>query len=314
MPNFDDYYYFYLVVKYSGFSAASEVTNISKSKLSRRVIALESHYNIKLIHRSTRQFKITALGQQFYEQCRKIIQQAEHADSILLNQKNQLEGSVKISCPPLMMTFQLRHLINAFLKQYPKVKIEFEISSDRVDVIQDNVDLAIRTNFTHNENSHLIIRDVIQTTHCLVAHPDLLQGKTLDTLQEVNDFPTIALGTQHYQNQWKMTHIHSQENKLLSIQPRIKSSDLLGVYYAAKDGLGIADLPYLTVEADIKAGNLMHLFPEWYSNIGTVQMVYASRKEQRLLMAKLIDHLVDGLEKMATIHPGFIHKFPTYMT
>jgi len=94
---------------------------------------------------------------------------------------------------------------------------------------------------------------------------------------------------------------------VIPLQPRIKSSDLLGVYYAAIDGLGIADLPYLIVEADLQAGKLIHLFPEWYSNIGTVQMVYASRKEQRLVMAKLIDHLVEGLEAMAQTSSGFIH-------
>lgn len=307
MPNFDDYYYFYLVVKYAGFSAASEASNISKSKLSRRVIALENHYKIKLIHRSTRQFKITALGQQFYEQCCRIIQQAEHADNILLNQKHQLEGLIKISCPPLMLTFQLRHLFNQFLTLYPHVEIEFEISSERIDIIQDNIDLAIRTNFHSTEDSNLIVRDVIQTTHCLVASPTLLQEQSPQALTDLHQFPSIALGTQANHYQWQLTHTHSQENIVIPIQPRIKSSDLLGVYYAAKDGLGIADLPHLIVEADLQAGKLVHLFPEWYSNIGTVQLVYASRKEQRLVMAKLIDHLVEGLETMAKTSPGFVH-------
>jgi len=40
MHSFDDYYYFYLVVKHGGFSAASEAENITKSKLSRRILEL----------------------------------------------------------------------------------------------------------------------------------------------------------------------------------------------------------------------------------------------------------------------------------
>lgn len=307
MPNFDDYYYFYLVVKYAGFSAASEASHISKSKLSRRIIALENHYKVKLIHRSTRQFKITALGQQFYEQCCRIIQQAEQADHILLNQKHQVEGLIKISCPPLMLTFQLRHLFTQFLTLYPQVEIEFEISSERINIIQDNIDLAIRTNFNSTEDSNLIIRDVIRTTHCLVASPTLIQDQKPLALTDLHQFPSIALGTQASHYQWQLTHRDNQENVVLPIQPRIKSSDLMGVYYAAMDGLGIADLPYLIVEADLQTGKLIHLCPEWYSNIGTVQLVYASRKEQRLLMSKLIDHLVEGLEAMAQTNSGFIH-------
>jgi DNA-binding transcriptional LysR family regulator len=48
--------------------------------------------------------------------------------------------------------------------------------------------------------------------------------------------------------------------------------------------LGIADLPYLTVEEDIKQGKLIHILPEWESNEGMVQLVYASRKGQRLVV------------------------------
>ena len=66
MHSFDDYYYFFLVVKYAGFSAASEASNITKSKLSRRILDLESQFNVSLIQRSTRHFKVTPLGQEFY--------------------------------------------------------------------------------------------------------------------------------------------------------------------------------------------------------------------------------------------------------
>ena len=65
MHSFDDYYYFYLVVKDGGFSAASEAENITKSKLSRRILELEDKFNVNLIQRTTRHFKVTALGKSF---------------------------------------------------------------------------------------------------------------------------------------------------------------------------------------------------------------------------------------------------------
>ncbi len=58
-----------------------------------------------------------------------------------------------------------------------------------------------------------------------------------------------------------MHHTGQQEQIEIALQPRIKSNDLAGAYYAVLDGLGIADLPYLTVQADIEAGRLIHLFP-----------------------------------------------------
>ncbi|NNH34372.1 LysR family transcriptional regulator [Acinetobacter sp. NIPH 2377] len=305
MHSFDDYYYFFLVVKHGGFSAASEASNITKSKLSRRILDLESHFNVSLIQRSTRHFKVTALGQEFYEECCKVIAQVECANNVLLKQKSEPQGLIKISCPSVMMRFQIRTLLNQFLKDYPKVQIELELTSRRVDLIHDDIDLAIRTNFQANEDSSLIVRDVIKTMHCLVASPELLQGRKIQHFSELHEFPSVVLGIQKSQYYWHLKNREHDEVINIPLQPRIKSNDLAGVYYAIRDGLGIADLPYITVEEDIKQGQLIHVLPEWCSNLGTVQLVYASRKGQRLVMEKLIDYLVEGLRGLAKDHLGY---------
>ncbi|MEZ2902554.1 LysR substrate-binding domain-containing protein [Acinetobacter terrestris] len=305
MHSFDDYYYFFLVVKHSGFSAASEASNITKSKLSRRILDLESQFNVSLIQRSTRHFKVTALGQEFYEECCKVIAQVECANNVLLKQKSEPQGLIKISCPSVMMRFQIRTLLNQFLKDYPKVQIELELTSRRVDLIHDDIDLAIRTNFQANEDSSLIVRDVIKTMHCLVASPELLQGRKIQHFSELHEFPSVVLGIQKSQYYWHLKNREHDEVIDIPLQPRIKSNDLAGVYYAVRDGLGIADLPYITVEEDIKQGQLIHILPEWCSNLGTVQLVYASRKGQRLVMEKLIDYLVEGLRDLAKDHLGY---------
>lgn len=307
MHSFDDYYYFYLVVKHGGFSAASEASNITKSKLSRRILDLEAQYNVTLIQRSTRHFKVTPLGQELYEECIKLIQQVDCANNVLLKQKSEPQGLVKISCPSVMMRYQIRSLLNSFLLQYPLVQVEMELTSRRVDVLHDDIDLAIRTNFQANEDSSIVVRDIVKTTHCLVASPALLQGRTLQFTTEISEFPSIVLGTQKNHYQWTLHHQQHDEELVIPLEPRVKSNDLAGVYYSVLDGLGIADLPYLTVEKDIAEGRLVHILPEWCSNVGTVQLVYASRKGQRLVMEKLIQHLVDGLRGQATQSQGYLN-------
>lgn len=120
MHSFDDYYYFYLVVKHGGFSAASDASNITKSKLSRRILDLEAKYNVTLIQRSTRHFKVTPLGQELFEECRQIIQQVESAHNVLLKQKSEPQGLIKISCPSVMMRYQVRSLLNHFFSVHDK--------------------------------------------------------------------------------------------------------------------------------------------------------------------------------------------------
>jgi DNA-binding transcriptional LysR family regulator len=306
MPSFDDYYYFYLVVKYGGFSAASDASNITKSKLSRRILDLESKFNVTLIQRSTRHFKVTPLGQELYEECIKVIQQVECATNVLMKQKSEPRGLVKISCPSVMMRYQVRSLLNGFLKQYPEVSVELELTSRRVDVLHDDIDLAIRTNFQSNEDSSIVVRDVVKTTHCLVASPEILQGRSIEFPTDLNHYPTIILGTQKSHYQWNLHHLEKNEQMMIPLEPRVKSNDLAGVYYAALDGLGIADLPFLTVEKDIQEGRLIHILPEWCSNVGMIQVVYSSRKGQRLVMEKLTEHLIEGLRAAAENNKGYM--------
>uniref|UniRef100_UPI0003732523 LysR substrate-binding domain-containing protein n=1 Tax=Acinetobacter haemolyticus TaxID=29430 RepID=UPI0003732523 len=271
---------------------------ISKSKLSRRIIELENKFNVSLIQRTTRHFKVTELGQEFYEECCKVIAQVECAENVLLKQKSEPQGLVKISCPPLMMHFQIRKLLNEFLKAYPKVEIALELTSRRVDLMHDDIDIAIRTSFEPNEDSSLIVRDVIQTEHCLVAAPELLQGRQIQHYSELSHYPSVALGIQKSQYFWHLCHVSDDKSVDVPYTPRVRSNDLAGVYYAVSDGLGIADLPYLTVQADIEKGKLIHILPEWKSNRGTVQLVYASRKGQRLVVEKLIDTLIENLRRL----------------
>ena len=93
--------------------------------------------------------------------------------------------------------------------------------------------------------------------------------------------------------------------RTLKIISKGRLKTYISLYYSALDGLGIANLPYLTVEADIASGRLIHILPDWCSNIGSVQLVYASRKGQRLVMEKLIEHLIQGLRDFASTSKGY---------
>lgn len=306
MYSFDDYYYFYLVVKYGGFSAAAEISGITKSKLSRRILDMEKKFDVALIQRSTRHFRVTPLGQEFFEECRKVIEQTDCARNILTRQKSEPQGMVKISCPAVMMSLQVRSILNSFLRQYAKVNVELELTSRQVDLIHDDVDLAIRTVFEPREELNLIVKDLVKTRHCLVICPALLGGKTISTFEQLNQYPHVALGTRKQSHHWNLCHSVHKDTMQIPIEPRLKCNDLAGIYFAALDGVGIADLPFLTVEDDIRHGRLVHVLPEWHSNIGAIQLVYTQRKSQRLVMSKLIDALVDGFADIAKNNQGYL--------
>mgnify|MGYP003681905601 CR=1 FL=1 len=73
----NDFAYFAEVVTHGGFAAAARALREPKSKLSRRIARLEERLGIRLIERSSRRFRVTDVGQAFYERCRTIQLEAE---------------------------------------------------------------------------------------------------------------------------------------------------------------------------------------------------------------------------------------------
>src|SRR5579864_5862418 len=99
LADLNDYVYFAEVVAHGGFAAAGRALHQPKSKLSRRVAGLEARLGVRLIERSTRRFRVTELGQAFYERCRAIMLQAEDAEVVVAEALAEPHGRVRFSCP-----------------------------------------------------------------------------------------------------------------------------------------------------------------------------------------------------------------------
>ena len=81
--DWDDRYLFVQAVNHSGFASAARALNIQKSKISRRVGALEARVGVCLIERSTRHFAVTPVGGRYYDRCMDMLAAAEAADRVV---------------------------------------------------------------------------------------------------------------------------------------------------------------------------------------------------------------------------------------
>ncbi|MFU0502885.1 LysR family transcriptional regulator, partial [Acinetobacter baumannii] len=90
---------FALVVEHGGFSAAERVTDIPKSKLSRRVYNLEENLGVRLIQRSSRHFAVTDIGMDIYRHAQVMMNAAQAAHDLVDHLSIQPRGVVKVSVP-----------------------------------------------------------------------------------------------------------------------------------------------------------------------------------------------------------------------
>ena len=290
--SFDDFFYFYLVVKHGGFSTASEATSISKSKLSRHVADLEQHFKIQLIQRTTRSFKVTAIGHALYEQCRKIMNQIHVAENLLLTQNQSLKGTIRVVAHPLILKSKIPLIFDLFMQQHPEVKIKIELTQSVQELGYDSIHIRLLPHLEHYKHPNTTIKDLFQTPFCLVVTPDLITNTTIKHPYDLYKLPRIYTTNNNTITPWKLSNNHACISIDTPLEPYLVTEDYVNAYYSASNGLGVANLPYLMVEKDLKSGNLVQVLSQWDSGLANIQVIYLEQNAESVVTEQLIKALV----------------------
>ena len=157
MVDLNDLFYFAKVVEFGGFAPASRAITVPKSKLSRRVAGLEERLGVRLINRSSRQFSVTEVGQQYYEHCKAMLVEAESAQEAIDTVTAEPRGVIRLACPITLLHVHIGSFLADFMKQYPEITVHLEATNRRVDVISEGVDVAIRVRPPGLEDSDLVV-------------------------------------------------------------------------------------------------------------------------------------------------------------
>lgn len=298
MQNLNDYYYFVQVVKFQGYTKASEALGITKSKLSRRISELETRLGVRLIQRNTRKFTVTEIGQQFYLHCLKILDEVTETENFVYSTLNdQLCGMIKISCPVALVEMPVAKMVTDFMQQYAEVSVHLMATNHRVDVIEEGVDLAIRVRNTPLLDSDLIVRDLDAWNHVLVASPKLFTSRDVPTeLEQLSTLPCIGFDRpKHF---WDFRHREKSEVQQVVFNPRLRTDSFSAMKSAALSGVGIASLPTVFVRDELKSGELVELFPQWQLPQGVIHIAYASRQGMLPAVRALLDHFIAGFKAL----------------
>lgn len=295
MRDINDYVLFAEVATGGSFAAASRRVSIPKSTISRRIGLLEERLGVRLIERSTRRFKVTEIGQAFYERCKVILLDVEQADSIVSESLNEPKGLVRCSCP-LGLYETLSPIFSAFLLQYPQARLQLVAGDNPVNLIEDRIDIAIRVRTALETDGSLIMRTLGHSERVLVASPSLTRHIDQSNIENLASLPTLATADHNGEVEWQFQHA-LLGSKVFRHEPKLACVDFATVREAAINGIGIALLPDHTCKQDLESGRLVRIFPEWKTTIGLVHIVFTTRRGLPPVVRAFIDHLANSIKK-----------------
>lgn len=298
MQDLNDLSLFAQVVEHGSFSAASRATGIPKSRLSRRIAQLERDLGVQLLRRTTRQVRVTPLGESFFERCRAMLNEAQAAREVIEQARDQPGGTLRVSCPVAIAQILLAPAIGHYMRANPAVRIELEATNRRVDVIGEGYDLALRVREVM-EDSSLAVRTFGESQLMLVASPGLLDsiGRPR-TPQALDGMPGVGQKPHDGKHVW-ILGCKSGETIQISYDPRLVTDEFALLREAAIAGIGVAMLPRMYCRDAIDSGELELLLPQWEMPVGTLHAVFPSRKGVTPAVRRFLDFLSEILPENA---------------
>jgi DNA-binding transcriptional LysR family regulator len=295
MQDLNDLYYFAMVVDHGGFAAAERALGIPKSRLSRRISQLEADLGVRLLQRSTRRFAVTDVGNGVYRHAQTMLAEAQAAREAVDRVSATPRGTVRVGVPVSLAQMQLPALLPDFLALHPDVRLQFQVSNRRVDVINEGFDVALRVRTKLDDDGSLVMRSFGPIQELLVASPAYLDraGRPADP-SELAQHVTLSMGEDEVRQSWEL-HGPDGEVRNVALRPRVAGSDFPLLRSLVRDGLGITLLPETLCAELVRAGELEVVLPDWRLPQGVCHAVFPSRRGMLPAVRVFIDFLAERL-------------------
>lgn len=286
---------FVQVAEIGSLSRAAQALDLSNAAASRHLSALEERLGARLVERNTRRLYLTDTGQEFFSRAKSILADLKDAESAVNATSLNPTGTLRITAS---LSFSLHHvapLLREYTQRYPNVSVHVEAANRYLDIIDNNIDVAIRTREIEPD-SNITIRRLGETRRILAASPRYfaLHGfpKTLDDLQRHK----LLIYT-YANNPNELRFTRDGETTTVTVKGLLESNDGQILRTAALDGMGILVQPSYIVYNDIVAGRLVPVLDDWDLPRLTINLAYPSRKHLSAKVRTFIDFVAEHFEK-----------------
>ena len=276
------------VVSRGSLSAAARAEGVAPSLIGRRIDALEQRLGVKLLQRSTRKIALTNEGLAFLDDCQRILAELEEAEAAVSERNASATGQLTISAPAGFGRQHVAPLIPSFLAEHPDVQVTLNLNDRFVDLIGDNVDVAIR--IAALDDSSLIGVKLADNKRVVVASSAYLKRfGTPKTIEDLTRHNCLAFNNAGSQRGW--TFRQNGKNITLKVSGNMVCNDGEVLHDWALAGKGLAWRSMWEVGSEIAGGKLVSVLDEFAAPDHDIYAVVPQRRHLPLRTRLFIDFL-----------------------
>lgn len=310
--NLGDIRLFVESARLGSLSAAGRKLGLSPAAASARLSKLEALLRARLFERSTRHLRLTNEGQVYLAHCQEALNALDDGRAALQAGTSTARGKIRLSATSDFGRHMLKGWLDEFMARYPDVTLALTLSDSLSDLIQDEIDLALR--FGVPADGSVVARRLADNRRVLCAAPAFLAAYGMpERPADLARMPSIVLTSAPGSPvEWRFERDGVIEHFAVPIHTALETNDGAIARAWAVDGRGIALKSIWDIGADLMAGHLTVLMPEWRLPEAPVHALY---KRSRYLPARvrlLLDFLAERFSAVSgDIERALLTPMPT---
>jgi len=282
---------FLQVVESGSFVAAADRLDVSTAMVSKHVMNVEDRLGVRLLNRNSRTLSLTEPGRVYFERCKVILDDLAETELELGSLGTTARGTLRITCPSWFAGQRLADVLAVYRQRYPEVVVDVSFEDRVVDLVEEGYDLALRISpDARLLPSGLIARPVKSMSFLVAGSREYLERHgTPSSPQDLAHHDCIAVGSQ---DSWVLRGSQSRTEVPARVVARYRS--MAGVAHAVAAGIGLAPLPRIYFEDPLFERHLVPVLPEHPFAIGTLYLVYVSRRNVPRKIRSFIDFFLEA--------------------
>lgn len=292
--NLDHLRLYQRIVELGSMAAAARETGLSATTVSERLAALEAHFGVALLHRTTRSISLTDAGRRLWEGAQQLLEDTASLESEIRYGAETLSGLIRISAPSDIGRSLVSAELDNFQTLNPEVQFELDLYDGYADIVREGVDIALR--FGPITDSSLRVRPLGKTSRIVCASPDYIDkhGRPEAPEDLVGHHCLVMRFGELLDNQWVFARGTRRRTVIVSGRRISNDGHIVRMWCLA--GAGIALKSELDIGEDLHSGRLVPLLEDFKAPPTPLQMLFPPSRQRPTRVRAFADHIARALQ------------------
>lgn len=280
MDRLDQYRLFIQVAEMGSFIRAANALELPRASVSAAIQQLEASMGVRLLHRTTRQVRVTADGEQLLERARQLLAEAEDIEQMFLAHQRKVVGRLNVDAPSRIARRLIAPALPGLLRRYPRLQLMLGSTDHAIDLVQEGVDCAVRIGTLHD--SRLVVHPLGRIALINCASPAYLRDNgipaTPKDLAKGHNAIGYASSTSGRELPWE--YMAADGEHLDGMPSRVVVNNAESYIACSLAGLGLIQIPRYDVQHLLDTGRLVEVMPEFRAASMPVSLIYSHRRQR----------------------------------